>query len=332
MITDEDLKPKEQLIRKKWLLILCLLPIVGALFLVDGGGLVEQASARLGFMSETLVATMIDDVEYNYYYDDIFETERYQQIRDDLTQKPVKTFGDFNTYINELSRLAGDEFSYFYYDSLLDARSDYSEVNSSDYEDDFSSYMQDGIPVIRFSQFAYGTGDRVVDALKEIHQSGKPMVLLDLTDNPGGMIDQCVEICDALLPDTVILEEQYNDLSRYQYISDTQMMAFSKIIILVNGDSASCSEIMALTLKEHLKDKVVLIGSETYGKKVTQSVNQDDCLHFSLFLVTGKWSVEGKTTEDLNGYLVPWRHKNLKGFDDSFKEARTLMQQEGLIQ
>jgi len=331
MITDEDLKPREQSARKRGLLIIGLI-LMGALFLVDGRGLLEQAGARLGLMSDSLVMGMIDDIEYNYYYDAIFETDTYKQIKKELTDKPFKTYRDFDDYIYGLSELAGDEFTYFYYDSIPELRTDYSDVDDYDYKDDFSVFRKDGIPVIRFHQFAYETGDRVVNALKEIHQSGDRVVMLDLSDNPGGMIDQCVLICDALMPEAVIFEEEYNDLSRYQYVSDPQMMTFDKIIILLNGESASCSEILALTLKEHLKDKVMLIGTETYGKKVTQSVNQDDRLHFSLFLVTARWSVEGKTTEDLNGYLAPWKTKNLSGFDDGFNEARALIKQEGLVQ
>ncbi len=228
--------------------------------------------------------------------------------------------------------MAGDDFTYFYYDSIPENRSDYSDVDESDYEDDFSTFEKEGIPVISFRQFAYQTGDQVVESLKKIHQEGKRVVVFDLTDNPGGMIDQCVRVCDTLLAETVIFEEQYNDLSRYQYVSDSKILEFDRIIVLLNGESASCSEIMALTLKEHLKDKVLLVGSETYGKKVTQSVDQDDDLHFSLYLVTAKWSVNGKTTDDLNSYLIPWRQKNLKGFEDTFKEARAVIKGEGLIQ
>lgn len=333
MITDEDMTPRREWSpRKKWLLGLCLLSVLSALFLLDGRSLLKQGAAQFGLMPDSLVMEMIESVEYNYFYDDIFETESYQRLRTELTGKPIKTYGDFEAYIAGISQLARDEFSYFYYDSIPELRSDYSDVSASEYVDDFTVFKQEGIPVIRFSQFAYETGDRVVRALEEIHASKNSVVVFDLTDNPGGMVDECVQVCDALLPATVIFEEQYNDLSRYQYVSDPQMMAFDKIIIILNSESASCSEILALTLKEHLKDKVMLVGTETYGKKMTQSVNQDDDLRFSLFLVTAQWSVEGKTTEDLNGYLMPWRHKNLTGFGDGFKEARALMQQEGLVE
>ncbi len=331
MITDEDHKPQKKNIRNRWLYLLFLLAIMASLFLLDGRGLLEQAGARMGLMPDALVSNMIGDIEYNYYYHDVFETEKYQHLRDELTEKPVKTYKDFENYVQGLSKLAEDEHTYFNYDSLSDMSTEYTDTNASDYIDDFSSFNEDGIPIIRFKQFAYETGGRVVEALRKIHESGGSVVVLDLTDNPGGMIDQCVQVCDALLPNVIIFEEQYNDLSRYQYVSDPQMIAFDKIVILLNHESASCSEILALTLKEHLKDNVVLIGTETYGKKVTQSVSQDDRLNFSLFLVTAKWSVAGKTTEDLNSYLTPWRNTDLNGFEDSFEEARKLIQKEGLI-
>lgn len=331
MITDEDFIPKRPNSRKVTLLLICVLPIAVALFMMDGRWIVERIGAEFGIMSDSLVEDMLSNIEYNYYYEDVFDTDTYRQLRADLTDRPLKTYRDFEDYVYGLSELSGDEYTYFYYDSLTDSRTDYSEVNDYDYVDDFSTFEKEGITVIQFHQFAYQTGERVVDALKKIQKEGKRVVVFDLTDNPGGMIDQCVQMCDSLLPGTVIFEEEYNDLSRYQYVSDPQMMNFDKIVILLNGESASCSEIMALTLKEHLKDKVLLVGSETYGKKVTQSVDQDDRLHYSLYLVTAKWSVNGKTTDDLNGYLIPWRKKNLKGFEDTFREAHAVIDGEGLI-
>lgn len=331
MYTDEDLKSRARISGKAWLLTGLLLVIMGGLFLLDGIALLERAGARLGIISDSMVLSMIDNIEYNYYYDDVFETEKYLDLKSALTDKPIKTYRDFEAYVYGFADLAKDDFTYFYFDSISDMRWDYSDVNASDYEDAFASFSQEGIPVIQFKQFAYETGDRVIDALTEIHKKGDRVVVLDLTDNPGGMIDQCVEICDVLLPETVIFEEKYNDRSRYQYVSDPQMLNFDTIVILLNDESASCSEILALTLKEHLGDKVLLVGNETFGKKVTQSVNQDDGLRFSLFLVTAEWSVEGKTTEDLNGYLLPWRGKHLKGFEDGFKEARNHLKMKGLI-
>lgn len=331
MITDEDFKPEKRNSVRLLVLMVCILPLVGLLFLLDGKSILEQAGAEFGILSDSQVENMLGDIEYNYYYGTVFDTDKYHQIRTALTDKPLKTYGDFEEYVYGLSDLAGDEFTYFYYDSLTESRTDYSDVNDYDYVDDFTTFDKDGIPVIQFHQFAYQTGERVVESLKNLHKDGKRVVVFDLTDNPGGMIDQCVQVCDNLLPETVIFEEQYNDLSRYQYVSDPQMIDFDKIIILLNGESASCSEIMALTLKEHLKDKVLLVGSETYGKKVTQSVDQNDRLHFSLYLVTAKWSVNGKTTDDLNGYLTPWRSKNLKDFEATFREAYVLMDREGLI-
>lgn len=331
MITDEDFKPGKRNSVRILVLMVCIIPLAGLLFFLDGKSILEQAGAEFGIMSDSQVEDMLGDIEYNYYYDTVFDTDKYRQLRAALTDKPLKSYGDFEEYVYGLSDLAGDEFSYFYYDSITDNRTDYSEVNDYDYVDDFSTFDKDGIPVIQFHQFAYQTGERVVESLKKLQKDGKRVVVFDLTDNPGGMIDQCVQVCDNLLPETVIFEEQYNDRSRYQYVSDPQMISFDKIIVLLNGESASCSEIMALTLKEHLKDKVLLVGSETYGKKVTQSVDQNDRLHFSLYLVTAKWSVNGKTTDDLNGYLLPWRSKNLKGFEDTFREAHVLIDREGLI-
>lgn len=328
MYTDEDLKPKRSI---AWLIvaIVAVIPVAGALFLTDGESLIAEAQARIGLMPASLAERLVDDIEYNYYYTDAFETDAYQQAKATLLNRPVRTYRDFERYIQELTRAAGDEFSYFYYDSLTAGRTDYSDYAEYDYEDDFDAYEQDGVPVIRFSQFAYGTGDRVAQALQDFRQQGYDTVVFDLMDNPGGIISECVTICDALLPETDIFEERYNDRSRYVYVSDPQKLDFNHIIILLNGESASCSEIMALTLKEHLQDKVLLIGSETYGKRVTQSVDDNERMRYSLYLVTAAWSVNGKGTDRLNGYLMPLRGRGLDTFEEGFDAAKAILRQEG---
>lgn len=329
LITDEEERVDRMPLGQRLGALAALVIVMVTLFMTDGQGIVKSGAARLGIMPKAMVMDMLQDIEYNYLYDEIFETQGYQEMRDDLLGRPLVTYSDFGRYVARMALLAKDDFTYFYYDSLVESRDDFSLVAASDYEDDFSMFTEGGIPVIRFSQFAYDTGDRAIEALQNLNRQGAPVVVIDLTDNPGGMIDQCVRICDALLPEVPILDEEFNDLSSYRYVSDPQMMVFERIIILLNRESASCSEIMALALKEHLKDRVILIGDETFGKRVIQNVSQDDHLRYSLYLVTAKWSVNGKTTEDLNGYLAPWRHKGLKGYEDSFQEARLLIEQEG---
>jgi len=327
MYTDEDLKHRFDFGRLL-ILVAALLPLAAGLFMLDGRGILEQGAAALGLMSEEQVARMIEDIEYNYYYSEVFETDAYREVRSELTEAPLTTYGDFNDYLTDLAALSHDPFSYFYYDSLLAGFSDFSDYEAADYEDGFETFVQEDLPVIRFNQFAYDTGTRVTEALREIHGDGGRVVVFDLTDNPGGIIGECVMICYALLPATDIFEEQYNDRSRYTYVSDEQMLDFDKIVILLNGESASCSEIMALTLKEHLKDKVLLVGSDTYGKQVTQSVDENDRLNYALYLVTAAWTVEGKSTEHLRGYLSPWRGKQIDSFEKGFREARRLLDQE----
>lgn len=329
MINDDDFSNGRS--RKVFVRAVLLVFIVIALFLADGESLLEWGAADLGIMSDRTFYSMLDDFEYGYLYDDVFETDDYKKLRDALVGKPLKQYADIEAFVTAVSQLAGDEFSYFYYDSALSGRQEFSMINDSDYEDGFEFFYKSDLPVIRFNQFAYNTGDKVIGALEEIRKDKGNIVVFDLIDNPGGMVDQCVAICDALLPETVIFEERYNDNSRYQYVSDDDMIPFEHIVILLNRDSASCSEIMALTLKEHLKDKVILVGKKTYGKQYIQSVAQDNRLNYSLYFVTAAWNVGGKTTVDLNGYLLPWISYYLSGFEDEFIEARSLLINKGVI-
>jgi len=98
--------------------------------------------------------------------------------------------------------------------------------------------------------------------------------VIDVRDNPGGYYDQVVKICDRLLPEGVIVytEDKYQrrDIKR----SDAAELNMP-ISVLINGNSASASEILAGAIKDHKKG--ILVGTKTFGKGLVQaSTTLDD--------------------------------------------------------
>lgn len=99
----------------------------------------------------------------------------------------------------------------------------------------------------------------------------KKNLILDLRDNGGGSVDSMVEICDLFLPkNKLIMTTEIKDLTRTKYLTkDDTEYTFEQIIILMNNNTASASEILISCLDYHL-DNVVLVGRKSYGKGIAQ--------------------------------------------------------------
>ncbi len=94
-------------------------------------------------------------------------------------------------------------------------------------------------------------------------------LIIDVRDNPGGSYDQVVGIVDRIVPEGVIVyTEDRQKNKEYEYSDQTQLEV--PLVILINGNSASASEILAGAVKDH--NKGTLIGTTTYGKGLVQAV------------------------------------------------------------
>ncbi|MDP6977317.1 MAG: S41 family peptidase, partial [Myxococcota bacterium] len=97
-------------------------------------------------------------------------------------------------------------------------------------------------------------------------------LVIDLRDNPGGLLDQAVKVADAWLAEGVIVYTQGREVAQRQdYLaSDTHVEADYPIVALVNEGSASASEIVAGALQDH--GRALVLGAETFGKGSVQTV------------------------------------------------------------
>ena len=127
------------------------------------------------------------------------------------------------------------------------------------------------IGYIRIALFAEDTDEEFMNAVKELTDKGCDKFIIDLRDNGGGMTDICISIADYLLPDCRIMTEVSKDGTEKEYKSE-QSSADLDMVVLVNGNTASASEILTAAIQENNAGTVV--GSRTYGKGVTQISRQ----------------------------------------------------------
>jgi carboxyl-terminal processing protease len=120
--------------------------------------------------------------------------------------------------------------------------------------------------------FNYTTGDEFQAALERLHHQGVNSLILDLRDNPGGLLDQAVRVASEFLPRGQVILSQKGRIARDNkvYRSDDDTPDQTSLIVLVNRGTASASEIVAGALQDH--DRALVIGETSFGKGLVQSI------------------------------------------------------------
>ena len=124
---------------------------------------------------------------------------------------------------------------------------------------------------IRIAIFAEDTCDEFKNAVRELKKKGCSKFIVDLRDNGGGLTQSSIDIADYLLPECRIMTEIDKDGHEKEYKSE-KSAADLDMVVLVNENTASASEILTAAIKEN--DGGTVIGTKTYGKGVTQMSHQ----------------------------------------------------------
>jgi carboxyl-terminal processing protease len=124
---------------------------------------------------------------------------------------------------------------------------------------------------LRISQFNQKTRREFLEALRDVKAKGAKDLVLDLRNNPGGLLNVCVEIADMFLDEGVIVSTKGRFERANEVLYATSgTVAELPIAVLINEGSASASEILAGALKDH--EKAVLLGKKTFGKGSVQTL------------------------------------------------------------
>lgn len=149
----------------------------------------------------------------------------------------------------------------------------------------------DGIAYIRLSRFGESTNTEWANAVREIvtQMPNLEGVILDVRNNPGGYLESSVYIASEFIKNGVIVEEDFSDGTSNKFITDHEGSFVDKDLkfaVLIDGGSASASEIVAGALKE--KADAILVGQRSYGKGSVQSSEQFED-GSALHVTVAKW-------------------------------------------
>jgi carboxyl-terminal processing protease len=131
--------------------------------------------------------------------------------------------------------------------------------------------LDEGILYVRITSFQENTAEELEELLKTHEQKIKALVL-DLRDNPGGLLDQAVSVADLFLESGIIVSTvgRTRDRVEREYAKKRGTFSGFPMVTIVNGGSASASEIVAGALQDH--GRSVILGTTTFGKGSVQSL------------------------------------------------------------
>ena len=141
--------------------------------------------------------------------------------------------------------------------------------------------LKDGFAYVRLTQFQKKSAEYIIDAIKKMREESKknPLkgIILDLRSNPGGLLDEAVDVSSIFLKDGIVVSTEGRDPKNKEirYVKKTGYKELEvPLVVLINGSSASASEIVAGALQD--SKRAIVMGTQSFGKGSVQSVAKID--------------------------------------------------------
>ena len=142
---------------------------------------------------------------------------------------------------------------------------DYVEVETVEYE-----MLENNVGYVRVTEFDDVTVEQFKKAIAELEKQNMTSLVIDLRDNPGGLVNSAVKMVDRIISTGVVVYTEDKDKSKSCEYATTAQHLDVPIALLVNENSASASEIFSGALRDY--EKAILVGTNTYGKGIVQVI------------------------------------------------------------
>ena len=145
------------------------------------------------------------------------------------------------------------------------------------------------IGYLRIEQFTERTGTELRDALRAARDKGHRGMILDLRNNPGGLVSSCIAVAEQFMHanNVVFIEQRRNGQEQSYKTRDGGLATDIPLAVLVNHNSASCSEIIAGSLRDNRR--AVLIGETTLGKGTVNQFIDLKSDGGAIYVTIGRW-------------------------------------------
>ena len=173
------------------------------------------------------------------------------------------------------------------------------------YTIEFAFYLPNEIGYVKIKKFSETTGEELNDALKRLDESKLQALILDLRNNPGGALNQAIQVADRFLSKgQLVVRTRMRKGRGHEYVAPKGRDHVYPMVVLIDRDSASASEIVAGALQDH--DRALIVGQTSFGKALVQTIYPLE-QNRGLALTTGK-------------YYTPSDRLIQRSYSDSFYE------------
>ena len=164
--------------------------------------------------------------------------------------------------------------------------------------------LLDDIGYIRLDTFTASAHEHVADELQRVLEAGASALVFDIRSNPGGYLQTVIDIASMFLNDEAVVTQEISQKRTLKHLVDGHGAApdpaVLPIVVLVDGGSASASELLTLALRDH--GRATVVGRETYGKntaQITQPVSDEEGVVGAVRLTVARWlGPHGASAED----------------------------------
>ncbi|MCZ4243042.1 S41 family peptidase [Pedobacter punctiformis] len=185
----------------------------------------------------------------------------------------------------------------------------------------YSGMVGDGIGYIKLDKFLENSGQEVKDALVNLNKENPKGIILDLRNNGGGILQEAVKIVNLFVNKDQLIVTQKGKNVEKTVTYKTQLMPISvsvPLVVLVNANSASASEIVAGSLQD--LDRAVIIGQRSYGKGLVQQTFNLPYNSLVKVTVAKYYTPSGRCIQKLD-----YAHKDAEGRAERFADSTITM-------
>jgi carboxyl-terminal processing protease len=166
----------------------------------------------------------------------------------------------------------------------------------------YAGFVTDGVAYIRLERFSRTAGDDLRSSIKDLKSKGTVKgVVLDLRDNPGGLLDIAVDVASKFLPESTLVvstKGRRSDSEHKYYSIETPMLGDVPLAVLVDNGSASASEIVAGAIQD--VDRGIIVGTRSFGKGLVQTITRIS-ENSSLKITSGRYyTPSGRSIQEID--------------------------------
>ena len=185
----------------------------------------------------------------------------------------------------------------------------------------YQGVLENHIGYIKLDDFTPGAAKEVEDAVTSLKQQGATTLILDVRDNPGGLLYEAINMVNLFIPkgrEVVATRGKVREWNKSYASLNTPIDLQTPLIVLIDGGSASAAEIVAGSLQDY--DRAVLIGQKSFGKGLVQTTRQLS-YNTQLKITTARYYIpSGRCIQALD-YTHRGKDGSVKKFADSLKSA-----------